>query len=198
MHAGGVLVGLTTLAIGAGMLVSLVRGGRLGRLADSELRWTLILITGFGLQALIEWDGANDYMDAAFWSAILVVSYGLVLAWLVANRHMRGSILVLIGFMLNAIVITANGAMPVDVEAIRAAGVSDTVIPLGKHEVMTDATSLPWLGDRFPILPLRSSISIGDIVLAAGMIPLVHDLMMSQPARERRRAKQHDSQTATG
>lgn len=191
-------MGLTGIAVGIGVVASLARGGRIRRLADSELRWTWILISGFGLQALIEWDGANAYMDASFWSAILVISYGLVLAWLVANRHRRGTVLVFIGFMLNAVVITANGAMPVDVEAIRAAGVAEPIIPLGKHEVMTDATLLPWLGDRFPIVPIRSSISVGDIVLAAGMIPLVHDLMTSRSVTERRRELQPKFQAMAG
>jgi hypothetical protein len=47
--------------------------------------------------------------------------------------------------------------------------------------LLDDATRLPWLADIWPLPPLRSIISIGDVVLAAGLIPLLHALMSWTP-----------------
>jgi len=191
-------MGLTTVALALGIVISYLRGGRLGRLVDSDLKVTWMLVTGFALQASVDWASEEGYLGDALGLILLQASFVLLLGWFAINRHMRGSVLLFIGFALNAIVIAANGAMPVDVEAIRAAGVTDPVIPFGKHEILTAHTALPWLADRFPIVAIRSSISIGDIVLAAGTIPLTHDLMTSRSAPDRRRALRRPAQAGAG
>lgn len=189
-------MGLAAPAIGLGVVLSLVRGGRLSRLVDAPLRGTWMIILGLGLQFAVDWGTQRGLQDPGG-ILLLALSFVLILGWLVANRHLRGTVLIFAGFVLNAVVILANGAMPVDIEAIRQAGVADPVIPLGKHEVMTDATLLPYLGDRFPIVLTKTSLSAGDVLLTAGIIPLVHDLMTSQDQAARRRRLRR-VQAATG
>jgi hypothetical protein len=106
----------------------------------------------------------------------------VVLGWVVANWHLPGMRLVTIGLGLNALVIGANGAMPVDPDAILALGIDGATVPPGKHTLLDDQTRLPWLADIWPLPPLRSIISVGDVVLAAGLIPLTHALMSARPS----------------
>jgi hypothetical protein len=159
--------------------VSYARGGRLHRIADAPLRWSGLLFAGVALQALVDLDATRGFLPGAGWTsyALLLVSQLLVLAWVVANWHLPGTRLVMLGLGLNALVMAANGAMPVDPAAIRALGIDGATVSGGKHVLLDDATRLPWLADIWPLPPLRSIISVGDVVLAAGLIPLTHGLM---------------------
>lgn len=159
--------------------LSYIRGGRLTRIADAELRGNVLLFSGLALQLAVDVAAGRGWLgDATLlgWS-VLLVSQLLVVGWLVGNRQLPGVALVAAGLALNAVVIAANGAMPVAPAAMRVLGVDHLEVPLGKHTRMTDATLLPWLADVIPLPPLRSIISVGDIVLAAGLVPLTHALM---------------------
>jgi hypothetical protein len=108
---------------------------------------------------------------------LLLASQLFVVAWVVANRHLRGLWLVAAGLLCNALVMGANGAMPVSPEAIAALGLEGAQVPPGKHMLLTESTRLPWLADIIPVPPIRSIISVGDLVLAAGLVPVTHTLM---------------------
>jgi hypothetical protein len=51
----------------------------------------------------------------------------------------------------------------------------------GKHTLLTAHTRLPWLADIIPVPWLRSILSIGDLVLAAGLLPFTHGLLRPTP-----------------
>lgn len=172
---------------------SYARGGRLRRIADAPLRWSWLLFAGLGLQVLLNLAAARDVIPEAGPTGylLLLASQLLVLTWVVANWQLPGMLLVGIGLAMNALVIGANGAMPVDPEAMRALGLEGAEVPPGKHILMTDDTRLPWLADIWPLPLLRSVISVGDVVLAAGLIPLTHALMSYRSAAERRRQRRH-------
>jgi hypothetical protein len=159
--------------------VSYVRGGRLERIADARLHLPWLLFTGLALQIGVDLAAGRELIGdaSATGLGILILSQALVVAWLVLNRHLPGVALVALGLVLNAVVIAANGAMPVDPGAMRALGLGELEVPPGKHTLLTEATHLPWLADVVPLPPLRSIISVGDIVLAVGMLPLTHRLM---------------------
>lgn len=174
----------TALVLGAAIVLSYARGGRLGRIAQAPLRATGLLFAGVALQAAVgvgPWAGAVRGAPA---TAVLVVSQALVLVWLWRNRRWAGTGLVTVGLLLNAAVIASNGAMPVDPDALTA--VAGGVPAGGKHTLLTGATRLAALADRWPLPPLRTVISVGDAILAAGLIPLVHALMTYRPRVERR------------
>ena len=180
----------TLSVVGLAVGTSYLRGGRLSRLAEAPLHLTWLLLVGLGLQVLVDVAAARGLLADASTPGwlLLLLSQVLVLGWVVANRHLPGTVLIAVGLLLNAIVIAANGAMPVSSEALAALGAEPGATPTGKHTLMTDDTRLPWLADILPLPPLRSIISVGDIVLAAGLIPLAHDLMTHRPVEERRRA----------
>lgn len=177
---------LTLVVIVAALVASLLRGGRFRRLAHAPIRHSWLLALGIALQVGVDLSAARGLTPGMVSTAVLVASQLLVVGWVVANRFRPGMPLILLGLLMNLAVITANGAMPVDPDAITAAGGSDLVAPLGKHELLTDATRLPLFADIFGIGPLRTVVSAGDIVLAAGLVPLVHDLMTYRPPHVRR------------
>jgi hypothetical protein len=177
------------LVLAIAVIASLLRGGRFSRLAKAPLSWTWLLFVGVSLQV-----AADGLVIAGVLEPASAVSYGLllgsqlvVIAWVLANWQLPGLPLVAIGLMLNATVMAANGAMPVDPEAIAALGRDGSELVRGKHVLMTDDTRLPWLADIWAVPPLRSIISIGDVVLAAGLIPITHHLMTYRSPSERRR-----------
>jgi hypothetical protein len=172
------------VSIALAVAASYARGGRLHRIADAPLRWSWLLFVGVGLQVVVDLGAGRGWLPDAGWSGylLLLLSHLVVLGWVVANWHLPGMRLVTIGLGLNALVIGANGAMPVDPDAILALGIDGATVPPGKHTLLDDQTRLPWLADIWPLPPLRSIISVGDVVLAAGLIPLTHALMSARPS----------------
>ncbi len=177
---------LTLLVVGAGILVSYLRGGRLGRIAEADLRWSSLLFVGLFLQLGVDRAAGSGWLGDGEGYVALLVSQVLVLVWVAVNWWRPGMLLVLLGLLMNALVIGANGAMPVSADAIAAIGLPGAQVPPGKHVLLTEATRLPFLADVFPLPPMRTIISAGDIVLAAGLLPLVHHLMTYRTPIERR------------
>lgn len=167
------------------VLASWIRGGRLHRIAHAEIRAGWVLFVGVAIQLGVDVAAGRGVLpDAgvAGWS-LLLSSQVLVVAFLLANRRLPGVWLVAIGLALNAVVIAANRAMPVDPAAIAAIGLEGATVPPGKHTLLTAETHLPWLADIIPVSWLRSIVSVGDLVLAAGLLPMTHALMTSPPPR---------------
>jgi hypothetical protein len=107
----------------------------------------------------------------------LAASAALVLAFLALNRSVRGVGLVALGLLANALVVTANGAMPVSPQAADRAGVGVLEVLVGdqRHELEGADTRLRALGDVIAVpLPLRPEVvSAGDVLVAAGLGQLV-------------------------
>lgn len=110
-------------------------------------------------------------------TVIYLGSQSLVASFLLLNRHLSGVWLVAVGLGLNALVVAANGAMPVSSSAVETAGAEALSDPRhvehGVHlrnEEMTKETHLPLLSDVIPIPPFEKVVSLGDLVLAAGLL----------------------------
>lgn len=175
----------TLAALALAVAVSHARGGRFRYLAERPLVAPWLLFAGVGLQIGVDVAAARELLPDAGWSGwvLLLASQLLVVAFLLANRHLPGVRLVALGLLLNAAVIAANRAMPVDPAAIAALGLEGAEVPPGKHTLMTENTRLPWLADIIPVPWLRSILSVGDLVIAAGLLPLTHGLL--RPPRGR-------------
>lgn len=171
------------------VVASTARGGRLHRLADAPLRWSWLLLVGLGLQVGVGLAATSGLLgDTQLAGTVgLLASQALVLGWLLRNRYLPGMLPIASGLVMNAVVIAVNGAMPVDPAAIDALGLEGTRVAVGTHTLLTDATRLPWLADRWALPGLRSIVSPGDVVLAIGLLPLTHALMSYRPTAQRRR-----------
>jgi hypothetical protein len=189
---------LVAFTVGAAILVSYLRGGRISRIADAELRHGWLLFLGLLLQLAVDALTVRDLLGQPAGYLLLLASQLLVLVWVLVNWWRPGMLLVALGLVMNALVIGANGAMPVSQDAIDALGIGEVTVHPGKHELMTDETRFGWLADVHPLPPLRTIVSVGDVVLAAGLLPLVHHLMTYRTPAERRgghRSQPRDAQT---
>jgi hypothetical protein len=176
------------IALGVGLLIGGITGGRLTNVASKRFRWWGLLVAGMGLQVVLEY----EHTPAQFF--LLLVSYACLIALSFANLRLRGMGVVLIGIGLNAVVIAANSGMPVREEAVRAAGMvePDKAVRVrdAKHTLETDETRLRFLGDVIPVSPLRQVVSFGDLILAVGIADLVVRLM--RPDRRPRRRERNE------
>lgn len=146
-----------------------VLGGGLDRLGSVVPTGRWLVVVAFLTQA------AGTVVGGALYPVGLAGSAVLALAFLVRNRGTRGTGLIALGLLCNALVVALNGAMPVSLHAAGRAG-ADVLDGLdARHEVATSSTRLPWLGDVVPVrLPVRPEVvSPGDVLLAAGIAQLV-------------------------
>ncbi|MDP8969395.1 MAG: DUF5317 domain-containing protein, partial [Actinomycetota bacterium] len=184
-----VLVALTV--VGA-VAIGHARGGRLRNLGHARLvRGWLVLVAVVaqaGLAALAMLSGRVGGLELAG-RLLLIVSHGALLAFVWSNRFLPGMPLVLLGFGLNALVITVNGAMPVSPKAMLALGVHPYEFAPGKHRLLDPGDPLGLLADVLPIALLRTVVSVGDLILAAGVGVLVTNLMLDHPPPPGRRAR---------
>src|SRR5215218_10506464 len=148
-------------------------GGRLGRLAELRLRWTLLVPVGLGLQILL----IEVLEDADIpHGALHLVSYAVIGAFVLANLHVAGMALIGLGGALNAAAIAANGGvMPASAGALASAGfgADDGFVNSGAVE----NARLAFLGDVFAVpesWPLTNVFSVGDAILLIGLAYGVH------------------------
>jgi len=183
---------VVVLVVVAAVVAGRLRGGSLTRLSTLALPgWQLVALAvaaqGGGALAVARGAPGSAYAVA------LVVSALLVTGFVVLNRGLAGMSLVAAGFALNALVVSANGGMPVSLWAAARAGiqVAPIVSGSGRHEVAGAATRLRPLGDVVPAplpwSPLSSVLSPGDVVLSAGLGVLVSSAMAPPPGTRRRR-----------
>lgn len=147
-------------------------GGGLDRLGALPLRRPALVVGALVAQL------GGALVGGPFYPLGLVASAGLVVTFLCLNQGIRGTGLVALGLLANAVVVGANGAMPVSAAAAGRAGVTSQDLLTGadaRHEPADGATRLPWLGDVVPVpMPLRPEvISAGDVLIAAGLGQLV-------------------------
>src|SRR5581483_619103 len=100
-----------TVALALG--VALVTGGSLGRISTTELRHPSILAVAVGIQLALEVLHPTSGTAGHLASALLVVSYVLLLLFCAANLRLRGLAVVAVGIALNGLVITLNQGMPI-------------------------------------------------------------------------------------
>ncbi|MFC5528179.1 DUF5317 domain-containing protein [Cohnella yongneupensis] len=173
-----------------GLVVGWIRAGwRNGLMALSQIRirggwiFPVLLLIQFGLYSLH--DNVQVIEDYNGYMFMVVYVAGLYMLWL--NRKERGFWWIFAGVALNFIVMLANGGkMPVSIDAIAVLdpNYADTLNGESittKHELLTDSTLLPFLGDIIPLtLPYPRSlvISIGDVIMNFGIfIYLQHALL---------------------
>jgi Family of unknown function (DUF5317) len=162
-----VLIGLS-VALGMACL-GMIRGGHPQGLAKVRLHGVWLVAAAVTLQVAARlWSGPWPPPEIEF--LILLLSYLGLAAFLGRNRAVVGMRLAFLGLGLNLAVIAANGAMPVSQRAASFAGIDHSLDhPEMKHEPLTDASSLPWLGDVIPLPGLGEVLSLGDLLLAGGI-----------------------------
>lgn len=177
---------LVAVVVLAALTVPLA-GGRLGALVEVRLRHVWAIFAALGLEiAAMELPGLPEGLRAA----LMLVAYPVGAVFLTANWHLPGMPLVALGAALNLLAIAVNaGVMPASPSALAGAG-------LPVHQPgFQNSTALPdprlaFLGDVFYIpasWPLSNVFSVGDLLIALGMIWALHRICRSRLAPSRAR-----------
>jgi hypothetical protein len=143
----------------AGFVFGLATGGNWRNLERFDLKLWPGLLAGAIARAVAPFlDGLAP--GASIAGLLLVASVAVL------NLVIPGAWLIALGSSLNAIVIIANGGMPVDPGLLAGSGKpppSD-----GLHVILGPQTVLPFLADIW-LVPLVNNIySVGDLALAIG------------------------------
>jgi hypothetical protein len=117
-------------------------------------------------------------------AAIHLASYALVAGFLALNVRLPGMPFVVLGTAANAVTIAANGGvLPASGDALRAAGWSPGTGEFANSAALA-APRLAFLGDNYVTpawVPLANVFSIGDVLIAAGIVVLVFGLTRRRP-----------------
>ncbi len=141
-----------------------------------------LLAAGFALRVAV------PMLDGDIALVALAGSLGLLLCFTACNLHLVGVGVMGIGLLVNFVGVVANSGMPVRSAALVAANVIEPdeqgAVHLASPRHREDsADRLAVLGDVLPIAPLRTVVSFGDLILAAGLADTI-----AQLARRRRQA----------
>jgi hypothetical protein len=159
---------LIVLTVVVALAAGLLTGGSLRDFPTVRTRWWGLAVAGVAMQ-FVTGGGALE-------TVLLIGSFAVLLAFVVANLRAPGFAVILVGLALNAAVIVANQGMPVTEQALRGSGQADTLKELvdngdgQKHFLADDETVLLPLGDVIGLGgPLRQAVSIGDIFVHLGV-----------------------------
>lgn len=171
----------------AGIVLGLLSGGRLGALGELQIRRVELVYAAILLQIgafpsdVLPWS-TPDRIARVLW----LVSFALLIGFAVANRAVRGLALVFAGLGCNLVAVLANGGlMPASPHAIRAAGLA---YRLHNNSVSTAYPHLAWLTDRWAVpawIPWGNVFSVGDVLIATGIIVTIVLAMHGRARRER-------------
>lgn len=165
-------VSLVVAVLLVALVVGRLAGGTFARLGALPMRARRLVVLALGAQLLGAVVGGPAHPVG------LAASAGLVVGFLALNRGLRGTGLVALGLLANALAVGVNGAMPVSADAAGRAGVGTSDLIAGvdpRHELIGPDTRLAWLGDTVPVpLPrFPLVVSPGDVLVAAGVGQLV-------------------------
>ena len=186
-------------AVPIGLLLGYVRGGRLAALGQIQFRATWLVAVAFVLQILIfPLPGLGDPIVGSGTAEIHLISYAVLIAFVLANWREWGIVVMGIGMALNVIVIALNGGfMPTTVAQLRQAGLEGSAATFeacrsagqdacthANNVLMAEGTRLGWLGDVFatpPWLPFANVFSVGDALLMIGLVAYLQAKMGGNP-----------------
>ncbi len=176
----------TVAALVAGVVFGLLAGGRPSNVSRRSLELVWLLALSVGVQVAAETLDVSDRVGLA----MVLVSYVGLAAFAIANTRLVGMPVVLVGLLCNLVVISLNGGMPVEADAILAARAAtadelDTIDFGAKRHLATDDDVLTELGDVIPVRLTREVLSFGDLILAFGIADVIFRLL--KPVEVRRR-----------
>jgi Family of unknown function (DUF5317) len=163
-----------------------------------EIRWGVLALFALAIQAVAIFAplGFDDIPKRL----LFVLSYLLLILFIVTNLPRPGFIIIGVGVLLNVLPIVTNGGlMPVTAENLAKVELTHRIegrhegdaIPYSKNVLKAkEDISFYDLSDRLtwdnPVF--FRLFSIGDIVIAAGMLVMLGDLFLPRPRRVSRDA----------
>jgi MFS family permease len=167
------------IAVTVGVVAGLLAGGRISNLLSAQLRFGALIVAGLVLRVATQWliDQGVDIVDQLR-LPLYATSFGLLLIALWLNRSQPGLLVAMVGVGANGLAIVLNGGyMPVYLPVVELVGLTVEDLSPTFHVALPEELNLEFLlaggpiADIVPIpLPLLANvISIGDVLLAAGV-----------------------------
>lgn len=175
-------------AVILGLIASFARhrGETLNRIAAIPLRWAWLAILALVLQWPILRAPAGPTQGLSLQQALFLISHLLLLVFVWLNRRQFGVLLVGAGVICNLLVILVNGGfMPITPETLVKINPGSTIEqwPEGIHYGYSKDVILAEEDTRFGVLsdvlvvpppfPRPTAFSIGDLLIAAGIVVLL-------------------------
>lgn len=171
-------------AVLIGLLVGFLLGGRPAGLADLHIRWSWVILGGLFVQVVLFSEPVSERIGA-LGPPIYMASTAAVIAAILANRAIKGMLVIAAGAACNLAAIVANGGyMPAGAQAAASLGgdphpstySNSTFIPDPALAPLTDIFALPaWV-------PFANVFSIGDVIIGIGIALVIVSAMRSRPA----------------
>ncbi len=176
-------------AVLLGLIIGWLRNGKFKNLSQLSLPgWPLIMLAVLIQAAIwIDFTASLNFLTSLY-PILYILSFVVLIVFFFLQGRQTGFIIIGLGILFNLLVITANrGMMPADstymppeVAEELAAGEKSPF-----HTVMTDETWLGFLGDRIPVPYNRNQLlSVGDIVISAGIIILIQQGMQGKKRKK--------------
>lgn len=196
MGTVGVVV-LLVVAVLGGLVAGRLRAPAGARAVRLQLRRLPLLAVGAFGTALAQ------VLDGGLATLALGGALAVLLAFVAANAHVTGVLVLGCGLLLNLVAVVLNNGMPVRGEALVVAGVVDedelpTTTFAGPRHLETSSDRLGVLGDALPVPIAREVLSFGDLIVLMGVADAVRELSRrrrgSWPSAERRDYRSQMSQ----
>jgi len=170
-------------AVLIGVILGYLQNGRIANLTVLRLKtWGLVVAALLIQLAIFPLFSERPLFPYAT-TALHFLSYGLIFLFLFLNHHVRSFGLIGLGSFLNLLVIALNGGyMPSSLVALERSGAQEVAAHLTEYGVygnvvlMSGETRLNIFGDFLYLpgsQPFASAFSIGDLLLALGLIWLI-------------------------
>ena len=171
------------------IVIPLLRGGRLIRLANVPFRYAFLVIISLIFRLIINSAWWNEHGTRSWTPWLMATTLFILVVWFSINRQLPGMIILGAGLLLNLIVIIANGGyMPASPAALEIAGldyrIADPNQYIEGHSIVaSESTRLYYLADIFAIpesWPRSFVFSIGDVLLALGGFYFLNKVLMDE------------------
>jgi len=182
---------LYILTVFLGIIIGLAMKGRISNLAEIKIKKVWLIILAFLIQTIARILGAKGVhipVESIIVIQLLVFLMMATCFWF--NRHYSGMLFIGIGYLMNTIVMAANGGkMPVSEKVLAATNISHFIdnIKSGtdiKHVIMDNGTKLKFLADVIKVPGFLGSmmqvVSIGDLVILIGIFILTVELVLGR------------------
>jgi len=174
---------LYLIALLLGLVIGLLRGGRLGQLAHLRLRWLWLVPIALVIQLLVFPLFSSGPLLPYATASLHLISYVLLTVWLAVNLRVLPVGVLLLGATANLVAVASNGGyMPASATALERAGLGGLVEQMVEGQavanviLMSPATRANPLGDwlYFPEwFPFSTAFSIGDVLIMVGLAWLI-------------------------
>jgi len=175
------------------LLLGWITGGKFSRLADAKIRFGWMIFLPLALY-LICW--LPPFLKLTWFARTTnVIERAALITVGIANWRLPGVKLMVVGLILNAIAIVANGGlMPADPQALAAAfgdeylrhAMTATHV---RSAIMDTSTELGFLCDiiaaKRPFVAIPAVYSIGDLVMSVGIFIAIISIMRTPQPRDR-------------